>query len=112
MARRKPKKKKDKKKQQNTRDQRIRSQFGSAAREAKDTLATTTTLIISALTLVAGLAWNQVASALFGKLQEKLSGWGEIVGLVIYASLVTFVVVLIVQRLKKIQERIWGKSIK
>lgn len=91
---------------------KIKSEVKQAIEEAKSTFASTTTLIISALTLVAGLAWNDVAKALFSKLKEKLSGWGETIGLLLYALLVTVIAVLVIHRLRKIQKAVGGKSIK
>ncbi|MBU0975504.1 MAG: DUF5654 family protein [Patescibacteria group bacterium] len=103
-------------KQQKKTDQRkrrtIRGEISHAKEEVRDTLASTTSLIISALTLVAGLAWNDVAKALFEKLKENLSGWGETVGLFLYAVVVTVIVVLVVQRLKTLKEKVGGRAIK
>ncbi|MDD3647057.1 MAG: DUF5654 family protein [Candidatus Dojkabacteria bacterium] len=90
----------------------IRGEINHAKEEVRVTLASTTSLIISALTLVAGLAWNDVAKALFERLKEKFSGWGETIGLLLYALVVTVIVVLVVQRLKTLQEKVGGKSIK
>lgn len=83
-----------------------------AVSEVKSTFATSTTFIISALSFVAALAWRDVANALFEHLKEKISGWGETIGLLIYAILVTLIAVFVVRRLKKIQKRVGGKSIK
>lgn len=103
---------KKRKKTTKKRKRTIRGEIVHAKEEFRDTLASTTALIISALTLVAGLAWNDVAKALFERLKERLSGWGEIVGLLIYAISVTVIVVLVVQRLKALKEKVGGKSIK
>ena len=53
----------------------VRTEMRQALSEVKNTFASSTSFIISALTLVAGLAWNDVAKALFSKLKEKISGW-------------------------------------
>jgi hypothetical protein len=90
----------------------LKLEVQNAVSEARNTFASTTTLITSSLTLVAGLAWNDVAKAIFEKLKVHLSGWGETIGLVLYAIIVTVIVVLVVQRLKKIQKVVGGKSIK
>lgn len=86
--------------------------FRQAAREFRNTFASTTTLFMSSLTLVAGLAWNDFAKALFSRLERQFSGWGETIGLFLYALVVSIIVVLVVQRLKKIQEAVGGESIK
>jgi len=90
----------------------IKEEIVEAVSQVKDTVASTTALIISSLTLVAGLAWNEVAKAIFDKLKQYFSGWGEIFGLILYALAVTIVIVFIVSRLKKIKEKIGGKAIK
>lgn len=95
-----------------TKDSKIKTEIKEAVEEVKNTFASTTSLIISALTLVAGLAWNDVAKALFSQLKEKLSGWGETVGLLLYALVVTSIAVLVIHRLRKIQKAVGGKSIK
>jgi len=101
-----------KKETRNPRESKVKVEIKEAIEEAKSTFASTTTLIISALTLVAGLAWNDVAKALFSQLKEKLSGWGETIGLLLYAIIVTIIAVVIVHRLRKIQKAVGGKSIK
>lgn len=90
----------------------VRTEMRQAMREVKNTFASSTSFIISALTLVAGLAWNDVAKALFSKLKEQISGWGETIGLLIYAVVVTLIAVITIRRLKKIQNAVGGKSIK
>lgn len=90
----------------------VRTEMRQAFREVKNTFASSTSFIISALTLVAGLAWNDVAKALFAKLKEHISGWGETIGLLIYAVAVTLIAVIAIRRLKKIQNAVGGKSIK
>ena len=102
----------DNKKKRQTADERFRAEIRRTMSEVKDTFASTATLIISALTLVAGLAWNDVAKAYFSQLKEKLSGWGETVGLLLYAMIVTIIAVIIVHRLQKIKKAVGGKSIR
>ncbi len=90
----------------------IRNEIRDAIYEVKSTFASTTSFIISALTLVAGLAWNDVAKALFSKLKKELSGWGETIGLFLYALVVTLIAVIIIRRLKAIKKAVGGESIK
>lgn len=100
------------KKKKQTAETRIKAEMRRTLKEVKDTFSSTASLIISALTLVAGLAWNDVAKAYFSRLKEKLSGWGEAVGLFLYAFVVTVIAVIIIHRLRKIQKAVGGKSIK
>jgi len=86
--------------------------FKQAIGDVRDTFASSTTLLMSSLTCGAAFAWRDFASALFERYKEKLSGWGETFGLFLYATLITLVIVLIIQRLKKIQKVVGGKSIK
>lgn len=86
--------------------------FKKAVDDIKDTFASSTTLLMSALTFVAALAWRDFANGVFEKYKDALSGWGETFGLFLYAVIVTLIVVLIVRRLKQIQERVGGESIK
>lgn len=90
----------------------VRTETRRAFGEIKNTFASSTSFIISALTLVAGLAWNDVAKALFERLKEHVSGWGETIGLLIYAVIVTLIAVVAIRRLKKIKNVVGGKSIK
>jgi hypothetical protein len=41
-----------------------------------------------------------------------MKGWGEIIGMFLYAMTVTIIAVIIVRRLQKFQEKIGGASIK
>jgi hypothetical protein len=91
---------------------RVRDEVAKSIAEAKATFASTTSLIISALTLVAGLAWNDVMKTIFVKLKPLLSGWGETIGLLLYAVTVTLIAVIIVRRLQKIKQVVGGRSIK
>ena len=80
--------------------------------DVKDTFATSSTLIISAMTLVASLAWNEFFKAVFERFKDKLNLWGELIGLFLYALIVTLIVVVIVKRLKSVNSKVGGKSIK
>ncbi len=91
---------------------KLKSRMQNSFKDIRDTFASTTSLIISSLTLVAGLAWNDVAKAYFSRLKEKLSGWGEAIGLFLYAMTVTLIAVVVIHRLRKIQKTVGGKSIK
>jgi hypothetical protein len=91
---------------------KTKADLKDALNEVKATFASGTSFIISAMTLVAGLAWNDVAKALFARLKERLSGWGETIGLLLYASLVTIIAVLIIRRLRRLQKAVGGRSIK
>ncbi len=90
----------------------VKKEARRAVSEVKDTFATSASLIISALTLVASLAWNDFAKAVFEHFKDRLSIWGELIGLFIYASVVTIIVVLIVKRLKGVKKKVGGESIK
>lgn len=81
--------------------------------DTKSTINSTLALITSSLTLVAGLAWNSVFTQIFDTyLKKKLSEFGQVLGLLLYAIILTIIVVLVVTRLKKLQSKIGGKSIK
>lgn len=99
-------------KNQNSQSEAKAKKSSKALAEIRNTFASTTALIISSLTLVAGLAWNDVAKTVFENLKEKLSGWGQTIGQVLYAIVVTVIVVIIVQRLRKIQKAVGGETIK
>ena len=90
----------------------VKKKSNKVVYEAKSTIVTSTSFIISSITLIAGLAWNEVIKALFSKLQKFMSGWGETVGLFIYAVIVTIIAVVVISRLKKFQEAVGGESIK
>ncbi|MBN1915859.1 hypothetical protein JW796_02570 [Candidatus Dojkabacteria bacterium] len=82
-----------------------------AVAEAKETATTTLKLIISSLTLVAGLAWNQVIKKFA---EVYIASWfkdfGELVGLLIYAIVLTVVTVLVIGRLRVVDSRIKAKK--
>ena len=87
-------------------------QFFDPVSEAREAATTTLKLMTTALTLVAGLAWNEVIKKFSEVYIAKwFSGAGEIVGLLIYAVVLTVIVVLVVSRLKKINAKIKPKVI-
>ena len=90
----------------------VKKELNHAVVEVKDTVASSTAFVISSLTFVAGLAWNDFAKAMFSKLSDHLQGWGEILGLFLYAMMVTIIAVIVIRRLQKLKEKIGGKSIK
>jgi hypothetical protein len=59
------------------------------------------TLILGGFGLVAALAWNEAIKSLFDVLFKKSNG---IIGKFVYAALITFIVVIVSLRLKKISE--------
>ncbi|HEC64100.1 MAG TPA: hypothetical protein ENI23_02260 [bacterium] len=81
--------------------------------EVKDSAATTLKLMTTALTLVAGLAWNEVIKKFVEVyVKPQFKGAGEFVGLVIYAVFITLFVVIVVNRLSKFADKVGGKSVK
>lgn len=78
-----------------------------AVAEARETAATTLTLVISSLTLVAGLAWNEAIKK-FAEIYiaRWFKDFGELIGLVIYAIVLTIVTVIVIGRLKEVTSRI------
>lgn len=77
--------------------------------EARQGFETALKLIISALTLVSALAWNEAVKALFDLLQQLLPSkegrYAELIGLFIYALLVTLLTVFVINRLKKFNKK-------
>ncbi len=77
--------------------------------EARQGFETALKLIISALTLVSALAWNEAVKALFDNLQQFLPSkegrYAELIGLFIYALLVTLLTVFVINRLKKFNKK-------
>lgn len=81
--------------------------------DAREGVSTTFKLLTSALTLVSALAWNDAIKGIFEMFKEdqylKQAGmWAPF----IYAILVTFVTVVIINRLNKIQDNIGKKEAK
>lgn len=102
----------NKKNKKELKEKAVRQEVKKAMTEVRDTFATSTTLIISALTFVASFAWRDFTRAAFEYFEKYISGWGELLGQFIYACTVTLIVVLIVKRLKKVQSKVGGESIK
>jgi len=87
-------------------------EFFDPVSEAREAATTTLKLMTTALTLVAGLAWNEVIKKVSEIYIAKwFAGAGEVVGLLIYAVVLTVIVVLVVNRLKKISGRIKSKVV-
>jgi Flp pilus assembly pilin Flp len=83
----------------------------SPLEDAKSGLSTTFKLIISALTLVAALAWNEAIKSIFETFGQYISG-ADIWGKLIYALLITFVTVIIIDRIEKIQASVIKAEVK
>jgi ABC-type uncharacterized transport system fused permease/ATPase subunit len=81
--------------------------------DAREGVSTTFKLLTSALTLVSALAWNDAIKGIFEMFKEdqylqQAGIWAPF----IYAILVTFVTVIIINRLNKIQDNINKKDSK
>ncbi|MDP2685369.1 MAG: DUF5654 family protein [bacterium] len=70
---------------------------------SKEYLKTMVQLSTTGFGLVAALAWNEAIKALFKEMFGTTSG---IIGLFIYAIIITFVVVLITKKLGKLVEKV------
>jgi Flp pilus assembly pilin Flp len=79
--------------------------------EARTGISTTFKLITSALTLVAALAWNEAIKSIFETFGQYISG-ADIWGKLVYALLITFVTVLIINRIEKIQATVVKDEVK
>jgi hypothetical protein len=79
--------------------------------DAKTGLSTTFKLITSALTLVAALAWNEAIKSIFETFGRYISG-ADIWGKLIYALVITFVTVVIINRIEKIQASVIKAEVK
>ena len=77
--------------------------------EVKSGLSTTLKLLISALTLVSALAWNEALKAVFEYLKQYLPISTALVGPFIYAVIVTLITVFLINRLKMLQNKV-GKE--
>jgi hypothetical protein len=84
------------------------------ALEAKEGLATSLKLVISALTLVSALAWNDAIKAIFTYVRDLFpqsqGQVAEMLVLFLYAIIVTLVTVFAIGRLKNIQKKIDAKE--
>ncbi len=78
--------------------------------EAKESLGTTLKLLISALTLVSALAWNDAIKSIFEFVKELFpANSSSIVGvlmLIIYAVIVTIITVFLIRRLENLRIKI------
>lgn len=79
--------------------------------DAKEGVSTTFKLLTSALTLVSALAWNDAIKGIFEMFKEdqylKQAGmWAPF----LYAILVTFITVIIINKLNKFQDNIKQKE--
>jgi len=73
--------------------------------EVKSGLSTTVKLLVSALTLVSALAWNEAIKAVFEYLKQYLPIGTALVGPFIYAIIVTLATVFLINRLKVLQSK-------
>jgi hypothetical protein len=93
--------KKNKSKIQNT------LQILNPLEDAKDSVSTTVKLVISALTLVSALAWNEAIKGVFELLKEneifKSTGF---LAPFLYAIIVTVLTILVINRIQKIEKKI------
>jgi hypothetical protein len=93
--------KKNKSKIQNT------LQILNPLEDAKDSVSTTVKLVISALTLVSALAWNEAIKGIFELLKEneifKSTGF---LAPFLYAIIVTVLTILVINRIQKIEKKI------
>ncbi|MEI6462139.1 MAG: DUF5654 family protein [bacterium] len=89
------------------------STLEAALSDARDTLNTTLAFVTSALTLAASLAWNDLIITFFQKvLFVQFQTAGLIFGQALYALIITVIAVFAINKLKNLQSKIGGKSIK
>ncbi|MDP2685366.1 MAG: DUF5654 family protein [bacterium] len=74
---------------------------------SKEYLKTMVQLSTTGFGLVAALAWNEAIKALFKEIFGTTSG---IIGLFVYAIIITFVVVLVTKKLGKLSEKVEKKE--
>lgn len=81
--------------------------------DAKDSVSTTVKLIVSALSLVAALAWNEAIKGVFDLLKQNVvfKDLGFLAPF-IYAILVTLVTIVIINKVQKIETKIVKKKSK
>ncbi|XOU94306.1 MAG: DUF5654 family protein [Candidatus Kerfeldbacteria bacterium] len=70
---------------------------------SKEYLKTMVQLSTTGFGLVAALAWNEAIKSLFREIFGTTSG---IIGLFVYAIIITFVVVLVTKKLAKLLEKV------
>src|SRR3972149_8885974 len=82
--------------------------------EAKESVGTTLKLVISALALVSGLAWNEAIKSLFSLVRDFFPSYqgrlAEMIILFIYALVVTSITVFAIRRLEKFQSKLVKKK--
>ncbi|MEI6887288.1 MAG: DUF5654 family protein [bacterium] len=89
------------------------STLEAALSDARDTLNTTLAFVTSALTLAASLAWNELILSFFKNvLFVQFQTAGLILGQALYALIITVIAVFAINKLKNLQNKIGGKSIK
>jgi hypothetical protein len=81
--------------------------------DARDSMLTTFKLVVSALTLVSALAWNEAIKGIFDLLKENeiFKNTGFLAPFV-YAVIVTLVTIIVINRLKKIEKKLDEKEAK
>lgn len=81
--------------------------------DAKDSVSTTVKLIVSALSLVAALAWNEAIKGLFDLLKQSdvFKGLGFLAPF-LYAILVTILTIVIINKVQKFENKIVKKETK
>lgn len=79
--------------------------------DINESVSTTFKLVISALTLVSALAWNEAIKGIFELLKENelLKNTGFLAPF-IYAILVTILTILVINRISKIEKKIVEKN--
>jgi len=79
--------------------------------DTKDSISTTVKLVISALTLVSALAWNEAIKGIFELLKENefLKNTGFLAPFV-YAIVVTLITILVINKIQKIEKKISKKN--
>ena len=82
--------------------------------EVKSGLSTTVKLLVSALTLVSALAWNEAIKSLFSLVRDFFPSYqgrlAEMIILFIYALVVTSITVFAIRRLEKFQSKLVKKK--
>lgn len=79
--------------------------------DTKDSISTTVKLVISALTLVSALAWNEAIKGVFELLKENelFKNTGFLAPFV-YAIVVTLITILVINKIQKIEKKIALKN--
>jgi len=79
--------------------------------DAKESVSTSVKLIISALTLVSALAWNEAIKGIFELLKENalLKSTGFLAPF-LYALVVTILTILVINNIQKIEKKLVMKK--